>query len=182
MYMREMGTVELLTREGEIVIAKRIEAGLKQVHKALARFPNTHAVLLNGYILHQEGRQRLTEVMIDFIDPNAPEQPIPVAKKPADVIKKDAAASGKDAKEEEEEEEEDEGPTGPDLEEVAEHFEKLGKLNAEFVKLNEKHGPGSAKAQVPLDAMAEMFMFLKLPAKMIDYLVDRLRYAVSRSR
>jgi RNA polymerase primary sigma factor len=181
MYMREMGTVELLTREGEIVIAKRIEAGLKQVHKALARFPNTHTVLLNGYILHQEGRQRLTEVMIDFIDPNAPEQPIPVAKKPADVIKKDAAASGKKV-EEEEEEEEDEGPTGPDLEEVAAHFEKLGKLHAKFVKLNAKHGPGDAKAQVPLDEMAEMFMYLKLPAKMIDHLVDRLRYAVSRSR
>ena len=96
MYMREMGTVELLTREGEIVIAKRIEAGLKQVHLALARFPSTHTTLLEGYILHQEGRQRLTEVMIDFIDPNAPEAPIPVAKKPADVLKKDAAAKGEE--------------------------------------------------------------------------------------
>jgi len=182
MYMREMGTVELLTREGEIVIAKRIEAGLKQVHKALARFPSTHTTLLDGYILHQEGRQRLTEVMIDFIDPNAPEQPIPVAKKPADVIKKNAAAKGKDVKEEEEEEEEDEGPTGPDLEEVAAHFEKLGKHHAEFIKLNNEQGAGSVEAQKHLDAMAEMFMYLKLPAKMVDHLVDRLRYAVSRSR
>ncbi len=187
MYMREMGTVELLTREGEIVIAKRIEAGLKQVHLALARFPNTHTTLLNGYILHQEGRQRLTEVMLDFVDPDAPEQPIPVAKKPADVVKKNAAASGKNAKaeekeEKEEEEEEDQGPTGPDLEEVAAHFERLGNHHAKFVKLNNKHGPGNAKAQVELDAMAEMFRYLKLPAKMIDHLVDRLRYAVSRSR
>ena len=182
MYMREMGTVELLTREGEIVIAKRIEAGLKQVHLALARFPNTHTTLLNGYILHQEGKQRLTEVMLDFIDPNAPEQPIPVAKKPADVIKKNAAKSGKDAKKEEEEEEEDEGPTGPDLEEVAAHFEKLGNHHAKFVKLNGKYGPGNAKAQVELDAMADMFAYLKLPAKMVDHLVDRLRYAVSRTR
>jgi len=178
MYMREMGTVELLTREGEIVIAKRIEAGLKQVHLALARFPNTHMTLLNGYILHQEGRQRLTEVMLDFVDPNAPEEPIPVAKKPADVLKKDAAKSGKEV----EEEEEDQGPTGPDLEEVAAHFEKLGNHHAKFVKLNNKYGPGNAKAQVELDAMAEMFTYLKLPAKMIDHLVDRLRYAVSRSR
>jgi RNA polymerase primary sigma factor len=183
MYMREMGTVELLTREGEIVIAKRIEAGLKQVHLALARFPSTHTVLLNGYILHQEGKQRLTEVMIDFIDPNAPEEPIPVAKKPADVVKKDAAKSGKDGEEaEEEEEEEEEGPTGPDLEEVAAHFEKLGQHHAQFVKLNDEFGPGNAKAQEHLDAMAEMFTFLKLPAKMVDHLVDRLRYAVSRSR
>jgi RNA polymerase primary sigma factor len=180
MYMREMGTVELLTREGEIVIAKRIEAGLKQVHLALARFPNTHTTLLNGYILHQEGKQRLTEVMIDFIDPNAPEQPIPVAKKPADVLKKDAAKKGE--KVEEDDEEEDEGPTGPDLEEVAAHFEKLGQHHAKFVKLNDKYGVGNAKAQVELDAMAEMFMYLKLPAKMVDHLVDRLRYAVTRTR
>ena len=181
MYMREMGTVELLTREGEIVIAKRIEAGLKQVHLALARFPSTHTTLLDGYILHQEGRQRLTEVMIDFIDPNAPEAPIPVAKKPADVLKKDAAAKG-EVIEDDDEEEEDEGPQGPDLEEVAAHFEKLGKYHAKFIKLNDKYGPGNAKAQVQLDAMADMFIYLKLPAKMVDHLVDRLRFAVSRSR
>jgi len=185
MYMREMGTVELLTREGEIVIAKRIEAGLKSVHKALARFPATHSVLLEAYIRHQEGKQRLTEVMIDFIDPDAPEEPIPVAKKPADVIKKEKAAADKagDAKDEaEEEEEEDQGPTGPDLEEVAAHFEKLGNHHAEFIKLHDKHGPGNAKAHEHLDAMADMFRYLKLPAKMVDHLVDRLRYAVSRTR
>jgi len=184
MYMREMGTVELLTREGEIVIAKRIEAGLKQVHKALARFPSTHTILLNAYIIHQEGRQRLTEVMLDFIDPNAPEAPIPVAKKPADVIKKEKANAGdsEEADAEEEAEEEDDGPTGPDPEEVAAHFEKLGNHHAEFVRLSDEHGPGNAEAQKHLDAMAEMFMYLKLPAKMVDHLVDRLRYAVSRSR
>ena len=188
MYMREMGTVELLTREGEIVIAKRIEAGLKQVHRALARFPATHTILLNAYILHQEGKQRLTEVMIDFIDPNAPEEPIPVAKKPADVIKaekaKAAEESGEEAEEEEEEEEEEEdtGPTGPDLEEVAEHFATLGKHHGKFIKLNDKYGPGNAKAQEHLDVMADMFIHLKLPAKMVDHLVDRLRFAVSRTR
>ncbi len=186
MYMREMGTVELLTRQGEIVIAKRIEAGLKQVHRALARFPATHTVLLNAYILHQEGRQRLTEVMVDFIDPNAPEEPIPVAKKPADVIKAEkATAAGGNGREEvgdEEGEEDDQGPTGPDQEEVAAYFEKLGKHHAKFIKLNDKHGPGNAKAQEHLDTMAEMFIFLKLPAKMVDHLVDRLRFAVSRTR
>jgi len=183
MYMREMGTVELLTREGEIVIAKRIEKGLKQVHLALSRFPSTHATLLNGYILHQEGRQRLAEVMLDFVDPNAEEKPIPVAKKPADVIKRDAKLSGKKVEEKEEEEEEvDEGPTGPDLEEVAAFFEKLGELNAEFVKLSKKHGPSNEKANEKLAIMADMFLHLKLPAKMIDHLVDQLRYAVSRSR
>ncbi|MGB5290103.1 MAG: RNA polymerase sigma factor RpoD [Lysobacterales bacterium] len=186
MYMREMGTVELLTREGEIVIAKRIEDGLKQVHIALSRFPNTHTTLLNAYILHAEGRQRLAEVMLDFVDPNAEEKPIPVAKKPADVIKRDKALSGKadedEDDEDEEEEEVDEGPTGPDPEEVATFFEKLGKLHAEFVKQCEEHGPGHEKTMSYLDEMADMFLHLKLPAKMVDHLVDRLRYAVSRSR
>ena len=186
MYMREMGTVELLTREGEIVIAKRIEDGLKQVHIALSRFPNTHTTLLNGYILHQEGRQRLTEVMIDFVDPYAEEKPIPVAKKTADVIKKNAALAGKgkgkEEEDEEEEEEVDEGPTGPDPEEVTAFFEKLGTLHAKFAALCEKKGPGSAEAKKILDVMADMFLHLKLPAKMVDHLVDRLRYAVSRTR
>jgi len=100
--------------------------------------------------------------------------------------KKKAAKNGtqdkNNAAEEAEEEEEDEGPTGPDLEEVAAHFEKLGTHHAEFVRLNDEHGPGNAAAQEHLDAMAEMFMYLKLPAKMVDHLVDRLRYSVSRSR
>ena len=118
----------------------------------MARFPATHTVLLESYIRHQEGKQRLTEVMIDFIDPNAPEEPIPVAKKPADVIKKEKALAddgkGEEAEDEDEEqEEEDQGPTGPDLEEVAAHFEKLGAHHAKFIQLNDKHGPGHAKAK-----------------------------------
>jgi len=191
MYMREMGTVELLTREGEIVIAKRIENGLKQVHVALSRFPNTHTTLLNGFIQHQEGKQRLAEVMLDFVDPNAVEQPIPVAKKPADVLKKDAAAAKVDDDDDDEDADDDsdddvdiddEGPGGPDPERVAAYFDTLGTLHAEFIRLSDKHGPGAPEAKEKLDAMSEMFMHLKLPAKMVDHLVDRLRYAVSRSR
>ena len=147
MYMREMGTVELLTREGEIVIAKRIEAGLKQVHLALARFPSTHTTLLNGYILHVEGKQRLTEVMLDFVDPDAPEEPIPVAKKPADVLKKDAAASGKKVEEEENETlEEFENEFGEDIfgdpELEKEKLEALKENEEEIKKENELYKEG----------------------------------------
>jgi len=130
--------------------------------------------------------------MVDFVDPDAVELPIPVAKKPADVIKRDAALSGKVEDDDEDEDEdvdddvdadiEEEGPTGPDPEEVAVFFDKLGKLNAEFVRLSDEHGPGNSEANKALDEMADMFLHIKLPAKMIDYLVDRLRYAVSRSR
>jgi RNA polymerase primary sigma factor len=125
MYMREMGTVELLTREGEIAIAKRIEDGLLQVHHALSRFPGTYATLLVEYANYKDGRQRLTELMIDFIDPEElAKQEIPKPPKPAKVK---AAENGDDKnnKDEEEEEEEDQGPTGPDPEEVDRKFEEM---------------------------------------------------------
>ncbi|NND46003.1 MAG: RNA polymerase sigma factor RpoD, partial [Xanthomonadales bacterium] len=186
MYMREMGTVELLTREGEIAIAKRIEAGLKQVHMALGRFPGTFVVLLENFIAFQEGRQRLAELMADFIDPHAPEQPIPPAKKPSDVDDDDDKNGDDDADDEddddEEEEKEETGPTGPDPEQVLEFFTTLGKLNARFVKLNDKHGPDYPRADKIRAEMADMFLHLKMPPKMVDHLVDQLRFTVSRQR
>ena len=82
MYMREMGTVELLTREGEIIIAKRIEDGLNQVIKALAVFPETAATLLRGYERVEAGEMRLTDLILGFIDPNAEEPEIPQPQAP----------------------------------------------------------------------------------------------------
>jgi RNA polymerase primary sigma factor len=169
MYMREMGTVELLTREGEIAIAKRIEAGLKQVHQSLARFPGTFDTLLRHYILFHEGRQRLTELMTDFIDPHAPEEPIPTAQKPGD-------------KKADSDEEENTGPTGPDPDEIVGFFTKLGKLNGRFVKLHDKHSHNYPRADKIRVEMADKFMHLKLPPKMVDHLVDQLRFTVSKQR
>src|SRR5690606_8418015 len=73
MYMREMGTVELLTREGEIAIAKRIEEGLNQVQTALASFPWSIQLLLEEYDQHTEGKKRLSEVLAGFADQEQPE-------------------------------------------------------------------------------------------------------------
>jgi len=168
MYMREMGTVELLTREGEIAIAKRIEDGLRQVHAALGRFPGTFTSLLEEWVQHQEGKQRLTELFTDFVDPYAPDEPIPQAKKPSDKTDDDK--------------EEDNTPTGPNLEEVAERFTALGKKNAKYNQLVEKNGPEDKKARKLLEEMGEEFMHYKLPPKMVDHLVDRLRFAVSKQR
>ena len=182
MYMREMGTVELLTREGEIAIAKRIEDGLLQVHHALSRFPGTYASLLVQYANYKDGRQRLTELMIDFIDPvELAKQEIPKPPKPAKVK---AAESGddKNGKAEEEEEEEEQGPTGPDPEEVDLKFEKMAFLYKKFLALHDKHGPGHAGAMKICDDMAYIFLRIKYPAKMVDHLVDRLRYVVSQTR
>jgi RNA polymerase primary sigma factor len=182
MYMREMGTVELLTREGEIAIAKRIEDGLLQVHHALSRFPGTYATLLVEYANYKDGRQRLTELMIDFIDPEElAKQEIPKPPKPAKV-KAAENANNKNKKEEEEEEEEDQGPTGPDPEEVDRKFQEMAALYKRFLSLHDKHGPGHANAQKIREKIAYIFLRIKYPAKMVDHLVDRLRYTVSQTR
>ncbi len=185
MYMREMGTVELLTREGEISIAKRIEDGLLQVHHALARFPGTYATLLVQYATYAEGRQRLGELMIDFIDPEElAKQEIPKPVKPAKVKAAEAAASGDktDEAKEEEVEEEDQGPTGPDLEEVALKFNQLGKLFKKFIIAHDMYGPTHKSVIKIREDMAYIFLRIKYPAKMVDHLVDRLRYTISQTR
>jgi len=183
MYMREMGTVELLTREGEIAIAKRIEDGLLQVHHALSRFPGTYAALLVQYANYKDGRQRLTELMIDFIDPvELAKQEIPKPPKPAKAKVASDSDDEKDKDEDEDEEEEDQGPTGPDPEEVDAKFEQMAKLYKKFLQLQDKHGPGHANAIKVMDDMAYIFKRIKYPAKMVDHLVDRLRYVVSQTR
>ncbi len=180
MYMREMGTVELLTREGEISIAKRIEDGLLQVHHALSRFPGTYANLLAEYANYADGKQRLTELMIDFIDPEQlAKQEIPKPPKPAKAKTAEELAA---SKKEEKEEEEDPGPTGPDLEEVDQKFTQLDSLFKKYVSLYDKHGPGHDEVFKVRDEMAYIFLRIKYPAKMVDHLVDRLRYTISQTR
>src|SRR5207344_883110 len=85
MYMREMGTVELLTREGEIAIAKRIEEGLNQVLTSLASFPWSIQLLLEDYDQHVEGKKRLSEILTGFIDLDAPDPGIPEPVAPVEL-------------------------------------------------------------------------------------------------
>src|SRR3954464_8201393 len=98
MYMREMGTVELLTREGEIAIAKRIEEGLYQVQTALASFPLTIQLLLEEYDQHVEGKRRLSEILAGFTDL---EEAADAAKAEAAEAAEAAAAEASDEEEEE---------------------------------------------------------------------------------
>jgi RNA polymerase primary sigma factor len=116
MYMREMGAVELLTRAGEIEIAKRIEDGLNQMLSSLAIYPETVAELLRDYDLVEAGEMKLTDLITDFIDPNAPDEiPSPVV----------AGAKTDDDSDDEEEEVD----TGPDPEEARSRFKLIGKLH-----------------------------------------------------
>jgi RNA polymerase primary sigma factor len=182
MYMREMGTVELLTREGEIAIAKRIEEGLNAVQTALASFPWSIQLLIEEYDQHLEGKRRLSEVIAGFADVEEPQPAIS-----EEMLESDEVAGAPAAKDEEDEsgeggEEAGPGETGPDPVEVARRLDELRQHYAKFQKTAEKYGLGDKKAQKLREQMAEDFLKLKLPAIMIDSFVKKLRDVVGNIR
>lgn len=126
MYMREMGTVELLTREGEIVIAKRIEEGLRDVMAALAHYPDSVITIIDVYkrIFTEEGR--LSDLFSGYIDPDGEPNPSPI--NPTTVVKSDN------------DEEEEETDNGPDPIETAERFAELEEQLVTSLLAVEKHG------------------------------------------
>ncbi|KIP83336.1 RNA polymerase subunit sigma-70 [Stenotrophomonas chelatiphaga] len=170
MYMREMGTVELLTREGEIAIAKRIEEGLGQVQAALGLFPVSVESLLSDYEAHKEGKKRLAEVIVGFNDLSE-EVPAPA------VVEDTSDDADADEDEDEEEDgddaEEEAGPTGPDPEEVAARMQALADAFNAFKKAAAK---GDGKNLLKLrEEMSAVFVTLKLPLPLTDVLTKQLR-------
>jgi RNA polymerase primary sigma factor len=169
MYMREMGAVELLTRAGEIEIAKRIEDGLNQMLSSLAMYPNTVADLLAIYDLVDAGEMKLTDLMAAFIDPNAPDE-IP---SPAEV----AAANSAD-----DDETEEEVDTGPDPEEAKQRFESIRKVHKKLVTATRKHGHVNKKCEKIREDLISQIMEIKLTPRTVDKLVTDMRGLVGRIR
>ncbi|MBX3726111.1 MAG: RNA polymerase sigma factor RpoD [Xanthomonadales bacterium] len=183
MYMREMGTVELLTREGEIAIAKRIEEGLTQVQNALASFPWSIQLLLEAYDQHREGRRRMSEVVAGFADfEAAAELAAAEAEAAAAEAGIDPDAEADDDDDEDGDEEETETVSGPDPAEVARRMELLREHYGKFQAGHAKHGAEHRTTVRARDAMAEEFLKLKLPAVIIDEQVKKLREVVNRVR
>jgi RNA polymerase primary sigma factor len=179
MYMREMGTVELLTREGEIAIAKRIEEGLMQVHQALASFPWSVRMLLDDYDLHLEGGKRLAEIVTGFTD---------LEQAGLDEIAEEVVEEEVDADEDEVEtaagdsEETTVPDTGPDPEEVARRMALLRELYERFQEQHRKHGPHHQATLAAREEMSAEFLKLKLPPSMIDSFTRKLREVVAAIR
>src|ERR1700733_9936105 len=136
MYMREMGTVELLTREGEIAIAKRIEEGLNQVQTSLANFPWSIQLLIEEFDQHTEGKKRLSEVLTGFVDIEVPglevNEQLLEAELEVEVVEKDEKEGDAD--------DADPVDTGPDPVEVTRRMDELRSLYAKFQKSAEKNG------------------------------------------
>jgi RNA polymerase primary sigma factor len=176
MYMREMGTVSLLTREGEIQIAKRIEEGLAQVLFALAQHPAAIENLLAEYDLVAAGERRLTDVIIGFTDVEAD----------VEIPNSEAASVVSNEGEELDDEDTEDAETpaelesGPDPEEVARRFGELRKLHISANSpATRKNARRYAKAR---EKVAEHFVRLKLVPRLVDQLTQQLHATIDRIR
>jgi len=182
MYMREMGTVELLTREGEIEIAKRIEEGTREVMSALAWLPGAVESILEAYDATQdeENPGRLTDFFAGFIDPD---EGIPgVAEAPEEVIEDDLDGEEGDVDDDDAAEEEEESPSGPDPEETRARIEQIREKNELAVAALAKYGRGSEEAKAALTRLAELFSPIKLVPKHYERLVGQVRISVEQVR
>ncbi len=169
MYMREMGTVDLLTREGEIKIAKRIEEGIHQVLGALSSYPGTVITLLDAFKLIVDEKMKLSDAIIGFND---------TEEYPDEGIK----VSNPTEKNDDDDDEEEEEIPALTAEDVREHIEKLEKLHLKFIKAVKRYGKDNNKTKVHEQELAQWFLEIRLAPKFIDLLTDNLRDLVDRIR
>src|ERR1700726_1788350 len=180
MYMREMGTVELLTREGEIRIAKRIEEGLEAVKIALGSYPGTYDLLLRHYETVKAGQMRLVDVIVGFVDPNAPDEIAQPQNPKMMALEREEAANDDDEADGDEDEEVID--TGPDPEEAAKRFNSIAKIHHQFLNALDKLGSKDPKTLKIRKKICGELMELKLSPKMFDQLIDNLRQHVTEVR
>jgi RNA polymerase primary sigma factor len=164
MYMREMGTVELLTREGEIVIAKRIEEGIRELMAALSYWPGAVEHVLDEYALVAKEERRLTDVISGYLDPY--EQPIvPPQQNTGD-----------------DDDDEDDEPGGLDPVEAESRFTELRVQNDKVNAAIDKHGRYSKQVGKELEKLGEVFKFFKLSPRQFEPLTEIARSNLMRIR
>ncbi len=168
MYMREMGTVELLTREGEIKIARRIEEGLNQAITALARFPNTMITIVNKYQQIRDEEAKLTDLVVSYVDPNEDPNAIPMPAPPKNL---DADAD---------DEEEEEVDTGPDPEEAEKRFTEIENIVAQAEK--ELEAGDCEKGKKTIEDAVAVLMEIKMLPLFINKLSADLKAVVKKIR
>ena len=169
MYMREMGIVDLLTRKGEIKIAKRIEEGIHQVLASLSSYPGTILTLLEAYELILKEEIKLTDVVVGFNDTEEyPDEGI-VVRNPTEINESD-----------EDEEEEEEVILTP--EDFKEHIVKLKKLHATYTKSIKRNGKNHDKTKIAEENLAQLFLELRLAPKFIDLLIEKLSDLIEHIR
>ena len=176
MYMREMGTVELLTREGEIAIAKRIEEGIRDVLAALSGYPGPVQYLLDAYT-HATADGRLSDLLVGYLDPadHVPQAAQVVPNAQAAKVVPNAQAAKKD-------DDDDEKDKGPDPVEAKRRFTALRRQYNKTHKVIKQHGRKSDEAQEQLKALGKKFHSFKLVPKHYDQIVRMARDGLFRVR
>ncbi len=182
MYMREMGTVELLNREGEIAIAKRIEDGIREMLRSIALWPGCIDLVLSEYDATTSGEKRLTDVISGYLDPNddgaageTEQPPLPSAAVKANSADGEDELDEEEAGAEESESEEEDPASSLDPVLAAERFDALRKQLSKTQTSIRRNGREAKTAVKNLEELADLFMILKLTPRIFEGLIEQIR-------
>ena len=170
MYMREMGTVDLLTREGEIEIAKRIEEGMRDLLKSSVYYPKTVEFVINYHQMVKDGEKKINDFLTGFLEEM---EEVPSAGPGSQRAKEEAEAA---------EESDEEVSSGPDMQEVQRRMTNIKKQYNKTLKVIESKGRHSKEAHAEFDKLGEIFQFLKFSPRMFDDIASIARSGLSKIR
>ena len=166
MYMREMGTVDLLTREGEIEIAKRIEEGMRDLLDASVYYPKTVEYVLIYWQLVKDGEKKINDFLTGFLEEM---EEVPSAGPGTQRAKEEADAADSD----------DESSSGPDMKEVQRRMTNLKRQFNKTTKIIEKKGRHSKEANTEFKKLGDIFQFLKFSPRMFDDIAAIARHGLN---
>ena len=167
MYMREMGTVDLLTREGEIEIAKRIEEGMRDLLKASVLYPKTVEYVLHYFQLVKDGEKKINDLLTGFLEEM---EEVPSAGPGSQRAKEEAEAA---------ESSDDENSSGPDMKEVQKRMTSLKRQFNKTMKIVEKKGRYSKEANKEYIKLGDIFQFLKFSPRMFEDIAAIARHGLN---
>ncbi len=170
MYMREMGTVDLLTREGEIEIAKRIEEGMRDLLNASVAYPKTVEYVLHYFQLVKDGEKKINDFLTGFLEEM---EEVPSAGPGSQRAKEEAEAA---------ESSDEEGSSGPDMKEVQKRMTSLKRQFNKTTKVIDKKGRHSKEANAEFKKLGEIFQFLKFSPRMFEDIAAIARYGLNSIR
>nr|BET44592.1 MAG: RNA polymerase sigma factor RpoD [Candidatus Aschnera chinzeii] len=186
LYMREMGTVGLLTREGEIDIAKRIEDGINQVQCSVAEYPKAISYLLNQYDRVVKGEIRLSDIISGFVDSNANDDNIILQQTQLcqslleDDISNIEEHDDKNEDEQHHNDDHDENHIDPELARLK--FLELRNKYKSTLSSIKKYGRNHLAAISAIEQLSSIFKQFRLVGKQFNYLVDNMRHMMNRVR
>ena len=170
MYMREMGTVDLLTREGEIEIAKRIEEGMRDLLNASVVYPKTVEYVLHYFQLVKDGEKKINDFLTGFLEEM---EEVPSAGPGSQRAKEEAEAA---------ESSDEEGSSGPDMKEVQRRMTSLKRQYNKVTKVIDKKGRHSKEANAEFKKLGEIFQFLKFSPRMFEDIAAIARHGLNSIR